>query len=205
MNRFFTFVLRILSKVFQIKVEARVNIREISIIEQKNGIPEKKLISKWHPPIHPDKFSTNKENEFLKFDPETYRTTKHHPGVDYATHGDIDVPLHFCSDGEVIESGYLENSLGNYFCFYIPEIGHTFIYCHLRDKAPIKGIYKVGELAGVAGNTGKSYGVHLHLECIKGRKTFADRMQIYTSEANLLQAAKDDIIKNADEFIRSHL
>lgn len=160
---------------------------------------------KWYVPIRADKFSPYEENEFLKYDPETYPTTKHHPGIDYRTHSTNDVSLHFCADGEIIESGFLPKSLGNYFCFYVPEVDHTFIYCHLCDTPPPKGKYNVGVQAGIAGTTGKSTGIHLHLECIKGRHTFASRMQIYTSETNLLQAAKDGTIKNADAFIRSNL
>lgn len=167
--------------------------------------PDVVIKIKWHPPIRGDKFSPFKDNEFLKYDAETYPATKHHPGVDYSARGENGVTLHFCANGEIIESGHLERSLGNYFCFYVPEVDYTFVYCHLRDKAPADGQYEAGRIAGIAGNTGKSFGIHLHLECIKGRKRFADRMGIYKSEADLLKAAEDGTIQNADTFIKSRL
>jgi len=175
------------------------------ILPVESASQESPAPSKWHPPIREDKFIPYKENEFLKYDPETYPTTKHHTGIDYSAKGETEVPIYFCADGEVIESAYLEKSLGNYFCLYVPGVDHTFIYCHLRDTAPIAGQYEMGKVAGITGKTGKSFGIHLHLECIKGQITFSKRMKIYTSETNLLDAVKEGVVKNADDFIRNLL
>lgn len=153
--------------------------------------------TKWHPPIRADKFIVYQE--FLAPDPETYPKTGHHPGVDYRTKGEDNVPLYFCTDGEVIESGS-HKQFGNYFFFYVPKADRTFVYFHLRDAAPRKGNYKGGEQCGVTGNTGLSTGIHLHLECIRGRVTSVDRGRLYISKDALISAAED-----ADVFIRTRL
>ena len=70
--------------------------------------------SKWFSPIRIDKFKITQK--FLAPDSNNYPKTGVHPGVDYGTQGEDNVPLYFCADGQVIESG--SNSIfGNYF-FY---------------------------------------------------------------------------------------
>lgn len=150
--------------------------------------------AKWHPPIREDKFRSTQK--FLNPDP-LYKITGHHPGTDYGTQGEDGVPLYFCADGEVIESD-LHNAFGNYFFYYVPEVDRTFVYFHLRDAAPQKGTYKTGTQCGITGKTGLSQGIHLHLECMKGRKTSADRARLYTSKDAIAEAAED-----ADALIRS--
>lgn len=150
----------------------------------------------WHPPIRTDKFKLTQN--FLNPDP-LYKITGHHPGVDYGTQGDADIPLYFCADGEVIENGN-NKSFGNYFFYYVQEVDRTFAYFHLRDKFPDMGFYKSGQQCGITGKTGLSFGIHLHLECLKGRKTSLDRSKLYTSKDNILANAED-----ADAFIRLHL
>jgi|GEM_PF-4216710 len=150
---------------------------------------------KWVAPIRNDKFKLTQT--FLNPSP-LYKITGHHPGVDYGTQGDTNVPLYFVTDGEVVESG-LHRDFGNYFFFYIAPVDKTLAYFHLRDGAPLKGKYKGGVQCGVAGETGLAEGVHLHLECMKGRKTSADRRTLYTSFTALKLAAED-----ADTLIRTH-
>lgn len=164
-------------------------------VEQKQ-IPDVVIKAKWHPPIRSDKFRVTQK--FLNPDP-MYKITKHHPGTDYGTQGEDNVPLYFCADGEIIESGF-HNAFGNYFFFYISEADRTFIYFHLRDVAPAKGQYRVGDQCGITGKTGMSEGIHLHMECMKGRKTSADRGALYTSKDAVAAIAED-----ADAFIRSRL
>lgn len=151
---------------------------------------------KWHSPIRNDKFRVTQK--FLNPDPR-YKITKHHPGTDYGTQGEDNVPLYFCADGEVIESGF-HNAFGNYFFFYVPEADRTFIYFHLRDAAPAKGQYRIGEQCGITGKTGMSEGIHLHLECMRGRNISTDRGAFYTSKEAIATIAED-----ADAFIRSRL
>jgi murein DD-endopeptidase MepM/ murein hydrolase activator NlpD len=155
------------------------------------------VLPKWHVPIRSDKFSITQS--FLNHDPDTYKKTGHHPGVDYGTQGEDMVPLYFCADGEVIETG-LNQYFGNYFFYYVPEVDRTFVYFHLRDQAPGKGQYSVGNVCGITGQTGLSHGIHLHLECIKGRKTSEDRRYLYVSKDKVQECSED-----ADAFIRSRI
>ncbi len=152
---------------------------------------------KWYTPIRYDKFKITQT--FLSPDPATYPKTGHHPGVDYGTQGEQNVPLFFCTSGEVIENG-VHPQFGNYFFFYVASVDRTFVYFHLRDSAPAKGTYNGGTSCGIAGTTGLSTGIHVHLECIKGRKTSANRSALYTSKSALMAAAED-----ADAFIRARL
>jgi murein DD-endopeptidase MepM/ murein hydrolase activator NlpD len=119
--------------------------------------------------------------------------------VDYGTQGEDNVPMYFCADGEVIESG-LHAQFGNYFFYYVAGVDRTFVYFHARDAAPSKGMYKAGVQCGIVGQTGLAYGIHLHLECLKGKKTSADRRALFTSFEALQLAAED-----GDAFIRSRL
>lgn len=159
-------------------------------------LPVPVVTGKWCAPIRTEKFKVTQK--FLTPDP-IYKITGHHPGTDYGTQGDVAVPLYFCADGEVIESG-THNAFGNYFFYYVPEVDRTFVYFHLKGAAPLKGKYKSGEQCGITGQTGMSKGVHLHLECIVGKKTSVDRARLFTSKDAMAAAAED-----ADTFIRSRL
>jgi len=152
---------------------------------------------KWHPPIQLDKFHVTQK--FFNPDPEIYKKTGHHPGTDYGTQGTDNIALYYCADGEVVESG-LNQYFGNYFFYYVPEVNRTFVYFHLRDVAPAKGEYKAGEQCGITGNTGLSFGIHLHLECMKGKQTSSDRSRLYSSADALAAAAEDP-----DPVIRTRL
>lgn len=155
-------------------------------------------VAKWCAPIRADKFKVTQK--FLAPDSKTYPITGVHPGTDYGTAGQDNVPLYFCADGEVIETGVKHTYFGNYFFYYVPGVDRTFAYFHLRDMPPTKGPHKAGEQCGITGQTGLSYGIHLHLECIKGRKTSADRANLYKSKNALIEAAED-----ADVFVRARL
>lgn len=152
---------------------------------------------KWFAPIRIDKFKITQP--FLNPDATSYPKTGHHPGVDYGTQSELNVPIYFCADGEVIENGF-SNSFGNYFFYYVAEVDRTFLYFHLKDIAPSKGTYKAGTQCGIAGMTGFSTGIHLHLECMRGKKTSTDRANLYTSKSALMAASEDP-----DSFIRQRL
>lgn len=170
----------------------------VEILPEVATAPVSTASTKWHTPIRADKF--NVTQRFLTPDAVNYPKTKHHPGTDYGTQGEDNVPLYFCADGEVIENGSNHKFFGNYFFYYVPAVDRTFAYFHLRDSVPAKGTYSAGQQCGITGKTGLSYGIHLHLECIKGRKTSTDRANLFTSKDALAQAAED-----ADLVIRPRI
>ncbi len=178
------------------KVEKKKNLKTKS--QAKPRVRRKKVKGKWHAPIRVDKFVLTQK--FLAVDKINYPKTGVHSGVDYGTQGEDNVPLFFCADGEVIEIGANHKYFGNYFFYYVPEVDRTFAYFHLRDTLPTMGLHKAGEQCGIAGKTGLSFGIHLHLECIRGRKTSADRADLYSSKEPLIKATED-----ADAFIRARL
>lgn len=162
-----------------------------TITDEKVIIEEKKEL-KFYLPIRADKFKITQD--FLEPNP-LYTITGHHPGVDYGTQGEDNVPLYFVADGEVIDTGY-NNSCGNYFFYYVKEVDRTFVYFHLRDVAPSLGFYKGGDICGITGKTGLSQGIHLHFECIIGKKKLIDRSNIYKTKEMIAANAE-----NANTFI----
>lgn len=135
--------------------------------------------------------STKITNPFLTPDKKNYPITGVHPGVDYGVSG-APFPLFAVADGEVIERGS-HAVFGNYFHLYVPGVDRTFIYMHISRPYDLPKLGKIsrGEPCGYAGDTGQAEGVHLHLECIKGRVTSADRKALFTNAERLKRYAED--------------
>lgn len=92
-----------------------------------------------------------------------------HSGVDIAQGGLV--PVVAAADG-VVSKSYLSTSYGN--CVFILHNleGRTYetIYAHMRNRAVGEGDrVKKGQFIGYMGNTGQSYGQHLHFEIHVGR------------------------------------
>jgi hypothetical protein len=87
-----------------------------------------------------------------------------HAGIDY-TPG-IRTPIHAVADGDIIISG-ITGSGGAYGeSVWIQHAdGYRSIYAHMfpGTRAPV-GPVRRGEKIGEVGNTGQSYGAHLHIE-----------------------------------------
>lgn len=59
---------------------------------------------------------------------------------------------------------------GNYVCIKGTD-GRLYYYCHMKSRAVSAGqTVKVGDKLGVMGNTGYSFGAHLHFEVREGSK-----------------------------------
>lgn len=92
---------------------------------------------------------------------------QNHYGVDIiSSAGDIanDYPLYCVSSGEVIYSAP-SPSAGNYIVIALND-GYTVRYLHMKETSSYKKGDKVtgDSMLGIVGNTGESYGAHLHFD-----------------------------------------
>ena len=93
--------------------------------------------------------------------------TTYHSGIDLV----CDNPTVIATDsGKVITSRIVTDrsnrtwEWGNYICIETDDGKHVY-YCHLKERAVKVGEYvKTGAGIGVMGNTGYSFGAHLHYE-----------------------------------------
>ena len=80
---------------------------------------------------------------------------------------------------------------GNYVAVQ-SENGYIVYYCHLKNRAVAVGQkIKVGDIIGEMGNTGYSFGAHLHIEVRKSGKTISP--EELTGMPNEVGIYKDDI------------
>ncbi|EFV78469.1 murein hydrolase activator EnvC [Cytobacillus oceanisediminis] len=96
------------------------------------------------------------------------RSLGEHYGVDIAAGGTV--PIVAAADGVVIRS-YYSSSYGNAI-FIAHSIGgqtYTTVYAHMRSRSVGSGqTVSKGQQIGIMGNTGQSYGQHLHFELHRG-------------------------------------
>ena len=96
------------------------------------------------------------------------RSLGEHFGVDIAAGGTV--PIVAAADGVVIRS-YYSSSYGNAI-FIAHSIGgqtYTTVYAHMRSRSVGSGqTVSKGQQIGIMGNTGQSYGQHLHFELHRG-------------------------------------
>ena len=96
------------------------------------------------------------------------RWNKQHAGIDIAAGGTV--PIVAAADG-VVSRSYYSDSYGNVI-FITHSIGgqlYTTVYAHLSSRQASSGqVVAKGEQIGYMGNTGRSYGQHLHFEVHKG-------------------------------------
>lgn len=79
---------------------------------------------------------------------------------------------------------------GNYVAVQ-SESGYIVYYCHLKYRAVVVGQkIKVGDIIGEMGNTGYSFGAHLHIEVRKDGKTISP--EELTGIPNKIGVYKDD-------------
>lgn len=87
----------------------------------------------------------------------------YHTGIDRVC--SINPTLVAIADGKIIRVNDCGNSYGNHVVIRITD-KLVILYAHLRDKPTVKvgQSVKAGQKIGIMGNTGNSFGAHLHIE-----------------------------------------
>lgn len=100
-----------------------------------------------------------------------------HYGIDIAAQGNVSIQA--AAAGKVVKS-YYSASYGNV-VFIAHQINgklYTTVYAHMKDRTVQAGDQvQAGQLVGHMGNTGHSYGQHLHFELHNGEWNFEKQMQ----------------------------
>ena len=144
--------------------------------------------------------------------------TIYHAGIDLVC--DSDKTVVATESGKVITSRIVTDKSnktwewGNYICIQTDD-GKQIYYCHLEKRAVKTGDYvKSGTGIGIMGNTGYSFGEHLHLEVRKNNVPInaadylgiqnkigtvvqleaGENMTIYNDIADIPEWAKNDIL-----------
>ncbi|MCM3738106.1 SH3 domain-containing protein [Bacillus cytotoxicus] len=100
------------------------------------------------------------------------RWGKMHYGVDIAATGNV--PIQAAASGTVVKS-YYSTSYGNvvFVAHHINGNLYTTVYAHMNSRAVKVGdTVTTGQLLGYMGNTGHSYGQHVHFELHNGEWNF---------------------------------
>lgn len=96
------------------------------------------------------------------------RWNKQHAGIDIAASGTV--PIVAAADG-VVSRSYYSSSYGNvvFISHSIDGQLYTTVYAHMSSRQASSGqVVSKGQQIGYMGNTGHSYGQHLHFEVHKG-------------------------------------
>ncbi|MFK4254604.1 murein hydrolase activator EnvC family protein, partial [Streptomyces angustmyceticus] len=97
------------------------------------------------------------------------RWNKFHAGIDIAN--SADVPIVAAADG-VVSRSYYSTSYGNvvFISHSINGQVYTTVYAHMDSRVVEAGeTISKGQQVGIIGNTGQSFGQHLHFELHKGQ------------------------------------
>jgi murein DD-endopeptidase MepM/ murein hydrolase activator NlpD len=97
------------------------------------------------------------------------RWGKFHYGIDIGKRGSS-VPVVAAADGYVFRS-YYSDSYGNvvFITHVIDGQVYTTVYAHLESRLVGEGqTVSKGQMIGYMGNTGRSFGAHLHFEIHRG-------------------------------------
>ena len=90
---------------------------------------------------------------------------QNHGGIDIPANGGT--PILAAKSGQVITSVYGSGSYWSYGNYVVIDHGNgsSTLYAHMSSRAVSEGqMVKQGQVIGYVGNTGRSYGNHLHLE-----------------------------------------
>ena len=120
-------------------------------------------------------FKTNKVKVTSAFGNRVLNRQKQfHSGYDLVGVGSYEI---ICAvPGKVIRSRIITDKnnptwqWGNYVCVRGSD-GYDYYYCHLASRAVTEGqTVKAGDKLGIMGNTGYSFGAHLHFEVRRGHE-----------------------------------
>lgn len=105
------------------------------------------------------------------FGPRSFSGGRMHYGVDIGKNGRSgDVPVVAVQDGTVVNAQYM-NGYGNtvIIAHYVDGQLITTLYAHLESSSVSSGQrVSKGQTIGIMGNTGRSFGAHLHFEVHEG-------------------------------------
>ena len=128
-----------------------------------------------------------------------------HFGMDLgwnSQHGGKNQPIYAAQDGEVVavkDHDYTTKSWGNYVKIYHGENMYT-LYGHMKEGVLVKKGQKVkmGELLGYMGNTGHSFGEHVHYEIYKGGASTSYRIDpqplTYVYEGQVVSDGSKEVV-----------
>lgn len=112
------------------------------------------------PPLSPEYWS--KVTQSFGVPNELYES-KTHNGTDFAC--PIGTPVYAPCDGEIIKRYVNHKTMGN--CVYFSDLNGNYMrFLHLSETQP-RGSYKQGQIIGKTGDTGLSFGAHLHVDVWK--------------------------------------
>lgn len=95
----------------------------------------------------------------------------YHTGIDLIpTDGDKNPTLYAPCDCTILSVNSCGSSYGNHICASTGT-GYIFVMAHMKSVPPVKKGDKVkkGQKVGIMGNTGNSFGEHLHIEFQKAK------------------------------------
>ena len=99
----------------------------------------------------------------------------HHTGIDFGSHlvpfkAIENQPVRSTTPGTVVINSY-NSTMGNWVGVYYAKDNVTITYWHMNKRlAPAVGTWiERGTVVGLVGNTGNSFGAHLHVQINRGR------------------------------------
>ena len=143
-------------------------------------------------------------------------TQQFHSGLDLV--GESSKKLIAICDGEITQSRIVTDKSnltwqwGNYVCLKA-KTGELIFYCHLSERKVYKGQrVKKGDVIGIEGNTGYSFGSHCHLEVRNSSNKVTDEVNTpkYTGIPNTVgtytvkegnEMTKEEIQKMIDDAV----
>ena len=100
-----------------------------------------------------------------------YMCYPNHTGIDLANYGDTSTPVYAAQAGTVIRAGW-HSAYGNHVMITHNVNGRvlTTVYAHMHSAPYVSVGQQVsrGTQLGTMGNTGNSFGAHLHFEIYEG-------------------------------------